>query len=145
YVPDDSGSALSKLSLTPDPGVLEVNLPPCENWREYRDWMSALETCAHAAKLRSFKQTTTGASAGTGGGNHILFGGPAFERHPFFTRPRWLTSILRYWQHHPSLAYLFTGDYVGPSSQAPRTDESGWELYDLEMAYQFLEDLPRGG
>jgi uncharacterized protein (DUF2126 family) len=145
YVPDDSGSALSKLSLTPDPGVLEVNLPPCENWREYRDWMSALETCAHAAKLRSFKQTATGASAGTGGGNHILFGGPAFERHPFFTRPRWLTSILRYWQHHPSLAYLFTGDYVGPSSQAPRTDESGWELYDLEMAYQFLENLTPGG
>ena len=83
-------------------------------------------------------------SIGTGGGNHLLFGGPSLKENPFFTHPQWITSILRYWQHHPSLAYLFTGDYVGPSSQAPRPDESSRELYDLEMAYQFLEKLPPG-
>src|SRR5213075_2764603 len=75
---------------------------------------------------------------------HILFGGPSLDDHPLFHRPRWVTSILRYWQHHPSLSYLFTGIYVGASSQAPRPDESARELYDLEMAYQFLEKLEPG-
>jgi uncharacterized protein (DUF2126 family) len=81
---------------------------------------------------------------GTGGGNHLLFGGPTLEDHPLFHRPKWVTSILRYWQHHPSLSFLFTGQYVGRSSQAPRPDEGATELYDLEMAYRYLESLPEG-
>ncbi len=81
---------------------------------------------------------------GTGGGNHLLFGGPIARRKSALHPPAWVTSILRYWQHHPSLAYLFTGHYVGPSSQAPRPDECASALYDLEMAYQFLEQLPTG-
>ncbi|MGI8604553.1 MAG: transglutaminase family protein [Verrucomicrobiales bacterium] len=144
YVPSDDASAWSILSLSADPGVLEVNLPPCANAREYAWWMEQLEKCAARVGLRSFKQSSPEEAAGTGGGNHLLFGGPSFDENAFFKNPQWVTSILRYWQHHPSLSYLFTGSYVGPASQAPRPDESAGELYDLEMAYQFLEKLEAG-
>jgi len=144
YIPDDDQNLWSKLSLTPDPGVLEVNLPPCSSPDEYSDWMDILEKAAKTVGLRSFKQISENHQGGTGGGNHLLFGGPDLDNNPFFRFPGWITSILRYWQQHPALSYLFTGDYVGPSSQAPRPDESGRDLYDLEMAYQFLEDLEQG-
>ncbi|HWB59717.1 MAG TPA: transglutaminase family protein, partial [Chthoniobacteraceae bacterium] len=113
-------------------------------WKDYDWWMRVLERNATAAGLRSFKQLPDGDTVGTGGGNHILFGGPTLDTNPLFKNPRWVTSLLRYWQHHPSLSYLFTGHYVGPSSQAPRPDESARDLYDLEMAYQFLEKLGSG-
>jgi uncharacterized protein (DUF2126 family) len=144
YIPHDDAGAWSQLCLSPDPGVLEVNLPPCSSAHDYGRWMEVLATCAASAGLRSFKQHADTAVAGTGGGNHILFGGPDLEENPFFRHPGWITSILRYWQRHPSLAYLFTSEYVGPSSQAPRPDESSRELYDLEMAYRFLEKLKPG-
>ena len=144
YIPSDEGGVWSNVSITADPGVLEINLPPCAHWREYDWWMNTLERNAVIVGLRSFKQLPDGETVGTGGGNHLLFGGPSLDENPLFKHPRWITSILRYWQHHPSLAYLFTGHYVGPSSQAPRPDESARELYDLEMAYQFLENLEPG-
>ena len=144
YVPPDEAGRWEKLALAADPGVLEINLPPCATWRAYSRWMKTLERAAHTAGMRSFKRRSPEDEGGTGGGNHLLFGGPSLDRNPLFTHPRWVTSMLRYWQHHPSLAYLFTGVYVGPSSQAPRPDECVTSLYDLEMAYQFLEQLPPG-
>jgi uncharacterized protein (DUF2126 family) len=144
YVPSDEGKIWEKLGIASDPGVLEINLPPCAAWRDYARWMDVLERAAKVAGLRSFKRHSPEDEAGTGGGNHLLFGGPSLDENPLFTHPHWVTSILRYWQHHPSLAYLFTGIYVGPSSQAPRPDECVSSLYDLEMAYQFLETLPEG-
>lgn len=145
YVPRDDAAIWSSLSLTADPGVLEVNLPACDNLCEYAAWMKQLERCCAIAGLRSFKQLSMEETLGTGGGNHLLFGGPTMEENAFFKNPHWVTSILRYWQRHPSLSYLFTGSYVGSSSQAPRPDESAGDLYDLEMAYRFLEKLEPGG
>jgi len=144
YVPSDEADRWIKLGIAADPGVIEINLPPCATWTEYRDWLATLERAAVPAGLRSFKQFADGEQLGTGGGNHLLIGGPSLDAHPLFSRPRWVTSILRYWQHHPSLSYLFTGQYVGASSQAPRPDEGATALYDLEMAYRFLEELPPG-
>lgn len=144
YLPPDESDSWSQLGIAADPGVLEINLPPAATDEEYAHWLTALERAGAAAHLRSFKLVPPNEQAGTGGGNHLLFGGPALAENPFFKRPQWVTSILRYWQHHPSLSYLFTGNYVGPSSQAPRPDESSNSLFDLEMAYQFLERLPRG-
>lgn len=141
YVPSDEANLWSRLAIAADPGVLEINLPPCATWREYAGWLDRLERAAAPAGLRSFKQLSAEDQIGTGGGNHLLFGGPSLDDHPFFDRPAWVTSLLRYWQHHPSLAYLFTGQYVGSSSQAPRPDEGASALYDLEMAYRFLESL----
>ena len=144
YVPSDEADAWIKLGIASDPGVLEINLPPCANWREYAAWLDTLERATATVGLRSYKQISPGEQTGTGGGNHLLFGGPTLDANPLFTRPAWVTSMLRYWQRHPSLAYIFTGQYVGPSSQAPRPDECASSLYDLEMAYQFLDQLPAG-
>jgi uncharacterized protein (DUF2126 family) len=143
-LPHDERAVWTTLGIAADPGVLEVNLPPCPTWQEYRTWLGRLEHAAAASGLRSWKRTSAGAELGTGGGNHLLFGGPSLDEHPLFTRPKWVASMLRYWQRHPSLAYLFSGQYVGPSSQAPRPDESAAALYDLELAYGFLESLPAG-
>jgi len=144
YVAPDEENIWTNLGLTADPGVLEVNLPPCSNWKQYAYWISEVTKACEAAGMRSWKQTPWNPPEGTGGGNHLIWGGPTLDTNPFFTRPGWLARILRKWQQHPSLAYLFTGCYVGASSQAPRPDESSRDLYDIEMAYRFLESLPEG-
>ena len=113
-----------------------------KTWTEFQQWLITLEKLAETIGLRSFK--TVPQPVGTGGGSHLLFGGISVDENPFFSRPGWLASILRFWQHHPSLSYLFTGLYVGVSSQAPRPDESGNTLLDLELAYRQLEKLPAG-
>ncbi len=144
YVPPDEALEWTVLGLTADPGVLEVNIPACESWAVYDGWIRDLTAVAESAGLRSWKAPEGDYESGTGGGNHLLWGGPSVEENPFFSRPGWLAAIARYWQAHPALAYLFTGSYVGASSQAPRPDESAKELFDLEMGYRFLESLPEG-
>lgn len=144
YLPADDAQKWTVVGLAADPGVLEINIPACANWREYADWIESLTAACEAAGLRSWKEFRGEHPQGTGGGNHLLWGGPSLDRHPFFGRPRWLAAVIRYWQHHPALAYLFTGCYVGASSQAPRPDESARDLYDIDMAYTFLEGLPEG-
>ena len=144
YVPQDTEQVWTTVGLTADPGVLEINLPACATWQEYDAWMHEITACAEYVGLRSWKQPHGDYPGGTGGGNHMLWGGPSIEENPFLTRPAWLASILRHFQRHPALAYLFTGCYVGASSQAPRPDESAKDLFDLEMAYHFLETLPTG-
>jgi len=144
YVPSDERGLWTVLGITADPGVLEINLPACESWHDYAKWLTEVTAACEASGLRSWKDPKNEDPAGTGGGNHILWGGATLDDNPFFTRPGWLAAILRRWQRHPSLAYLFTGCYVGASSQAPRPDESARDLYDLEMAYRFLEGLPPG-
>ena len=144
YTPADESLLWIQVGLTADPGVLEVNLPACDGWEDYDYWIRAVTRVAGECGLRSWKKRSDSLPEGTGGGNHLLWGGPTLDRNPFFSRPGWLTSILRYWHHHPSLAYLFTGCYVGASSQAPRADESARDRYDLEMALSFLESLPEG-
>jgi uncharacterized protein (DUF2126 family) len=138
-LPVDAAEGWEVLGLTADPGVLEVNLPVCDSWSAYRDWMVLLEEAARSVGMRSWKRNPIGAEEGTGGGNHLLWGSRSLEHHPFFPRPAWLVGILRYFQHHPSLAYLFSGSSVGPASQAPRPDEALGDLFDLELAYGVLE------
>lgn len=142
-LPVDTGEHWRVLGLTADPGVLEINLPVCHSWREYADWIELLEQAGAAVGLRSWKQQGE-RSEGTGGGNHLLLGGPNLEQHPFFSRPAWLVAVLRYWQHHPCLAYLFSGRSVGPASQAPRPDEGSAAALDLELAHRTLAQLPPG-
>jgi uncharacterized protein (DUF2126 family) len=142
-LPVDAGDHWRVLGLTADPGVLEINLPVCHSWQEYAGWMELLEQAGAAVGLRSWKQQGD-RTEGTGGGNHLLLGGPNLEQHPFFSRPAWLVAVLRYWQHHPCLAYLFSGRSVGPASQAPRPDEGSAALLDLELAHRTLAQLPPG-
>ncbi|MFZ9849593.1 MAG: transglutaminase family protein [Vulcanococcus sp.] len=142
-LPFDTETHWQVLGLTADPGVLEVNLPVCPSWQAYATWIERLERAGAAVGLRSWKAVGTRIE-GTGGGNHLLWGGPSLEANPFFSRPAWLVGILRYWQHHPSLAYLFSGRSVGPASQAPRPDEGSAGLLELELAHRTLEQLPAG-
>jgi len=134
--------ALPTVGLASDPGVLEVNLAPCATWVEYDAQLEQLYVAATAVGLCARKRQFNGRSVGTGGGAHLVFGGPAGVTSPFFALPALLPSIIRYWQHHPALSYAFTGSYLGPSSQAPRIDESTFEaLYELEIACAGAEQL----
>ena len=143
-LPVDAAEGWQVLGLTADPGVLEVNLPVCHSWAEYRQWLTLLEEAAEEVGLCSWRGTPAGGQRGTGGGNHLLWGGPDLERNPLFSRPAWLAGILRYFQHHPSLSYLFSGEGVGPASQSPRADEALGSLLDLELAYAVLERCEPG-
>ena len=144
-LPHDTAGHWQVLGITADPGVLEVNLPVCRTWCEYASWLELLEQAGEAVGLRSW-QWRGERQLGTGGGNHLLWGGPSLEpeHHPFFARPAWLVGVLRYWQHHPCLAYLFTGPCVGPASQAPRPDEGSASWLDLVLAHGALEQLGSG-
>jgi uncharacterized protein (DUF2126 family) len=143
-LPVDAAEGWQVLGLAADPGVLEINLPVCATWSEYRHWIRLLDAAAAEVGLRTWKARGGDGQEGTGGGNHLLWGGPSLERHPFFSRPAWLVGVLRYLQHHPSLGYLFCGAGVGPASQAPRPDEALGSLLDLELAYRDLEALGSG-
>jgi uncharacterized protein (DUF2126 family) len=138
-LPSDCDDHWQVLGLTADPGVLEINLPVCHGWGDYAQWLQRIETAAAQVGLRTWKETDHGGQEGTGGGNHLLWGGANLATNPFFPRPGWLAGLLRYWQHHPSLSYLFSGSSVGPASQAPRPDEAAGSIFDLELAYRQLE------
>ena len=127
YTPP-SDEDIESIALTSDPGVLEVNLPPADNWPDFEKVIRGLFDSAESIGMRAYKYQVSGRQISTGGGAHIVLGGPDLESNPFIHRPNLLSSFLRFLQHHPSLSYAFSGLFTGPSSQAPRVDESAYEL-----------------
>ncbi len=130
---------LRSYGLTPDPGVLEVNLPPTANWDELEELNAILHEEAHANRLIAGKFAYDGGHLSTGGGCHIVMGSTSVLDSPVLRRPDLLRSMVTFWQRHPSLSYLFSGMYVGPTSQYPRVDEARVDaLYELEVAFSQL-------
>jgi uncharacterized protein (DUF2126 family) len=145
YTPP-SDKRINKFAITPDPGVIEVNIHPAKTWDELTRNTNTLYEAARLSRLGTEKFMLDGRHTGTGGGNHVTVGGVTPADSPLLRRPDLLRSLITHWQNHPALSYLFSGMFIGPTSQSPRVDEARDDiLYELEIAFEQMDENTKSG
>lgn len=142
--PPPIDSTMAFATYTPDPAVVENNMAPAPDLATFLSWNRELYDAAARTGLSSARLFFNGLVADSGGGGHLTLGGPTPEQSPFFRFPQLLPQLIRYFNRHPSLSYLFAVDAVGSSSQSPRADEGVRENFEeLQTALQLVSQLER--
>jgi uncharacterized protein (DUF2126 family) len=143
--PPEPAEGEGLLTVTPDPGVVEVNTAPAPDLATFLRDAEATYAAAEACGLSPVRYRYNGRASDSGGGGQLTLGGPSPEASPFFRHPALLPRLVRYLSNHPALSYAFAPECVGSASQGPRPDEGARERWEeLQVAVDRLEALGPG-
>ena len=134
---------LTQLIVTPDPGVIEVNVQPTRSWAELRELTTTLYDEARQARPddREVRPRRPPHRHRRRQPPHPRRP-PRRSTRPLLRRPDLLVSLLTYWQRHPSPVLPVLRPLHRPTSQAPRFDEGRPEaLYEMEIAFAEIDRL----